>query len=106
MSANSHVGDLDRGLLELTRMYTADLTDKVAKESTDSTASSHENHDVDHSHATSGGSSGKATSQDHKSTPVCFDTFEYSNESNMKTDLTPRGRSCPVTWARRLPGRN
>jgi len=53
------------------------LTDKVAKESKDSTASSHEHHDVDHSHATSGGSSGKATVQDHKSTPVRFDTRGY-----------------------------
>ncbi|TID19716.1 hypothetical protein E2P81_ATG06883 [Venturia nashicola] len=40
------------------------LTDKVAKESSDSTASDHKLHDEDHSHSTSGG---KATAEDHKS---------------------------------------
>jgi hypothetical protein len=43
---------------------TADLTDKVAKESKDSTASDHPIHDEDHSEATSGG---KAKASDHQS---------------------------------------
>lgn len=45
-----------------------DLTDKVAQESSDSTASSHSLHNEDHSGATSGGG-GKAHAQDHKATP-------------------------------------
>ncbi|KAK5107208.1 hypothetical protein LTR16_006364 [Cryomyces antarcticus] len=44
----------------------SNIFDKVAKESSDSTASTHELHQEDHSHATSGG---KASAQDHKATP-------------------------------------
>jgi len=45
---------------------TGNLTDKVAKESSDSTASTHQMHDEDHSGATSGG---KASAMDHKAHP-------------------------------------
>jgi len=48
----------------LISMANIDLTDKVAKESKDSTASDHALHNEDHSHATSGG---KARAQDHHS---------------------------------------
>jgi hypothetical protein len=43
------------------------ITDKVAKESSDSTASSHELHDEDQSHISSGGNIGANA---HKANPV------------------------------------
>jgi len=64
------------------------LTDKVAKESNDSTASSHKLHDEDHSGATSGGG-GKAHAMDHKATPgpVMSDNL---GEPASKEDLKKR----------------
>jgi len=56
----------------LTRsFFTLGIFDQVAKDSKDSTASDHEIHDVE-TGATSGGSQGKATAEDHKGTPVRF----------------------------------
>ena len=45
------------------------IFDQVAKESKDSTASSHSLHDENHD--VSSGGSAKATAQDHNATPVC-----------------------------------
>ncbi|KAH8717126.1 hypothetical protein GQ44DRAFT_712894 [Phaeosphaeriaceae sp. PMI808] len=50
-------------------MCSKDITDKVAKESSDSTASSHKMHDEDHSGVTSGGNVAAAA---HKANLVCF----------------------------------
>ncbi|KAF4303765.1 hypothetical protein GTA08_BOTSDO07590 [Botryosphaeria dothidea] len=47
---------------------TGNITDKVAKESSDSTASSHPLHQSD-TGATSGGAQSKATASDHKAAP-------------------------------------
>lgn len=60
-----------------------DLTDKVAKESSDSTASDHKLHDEDHSHITSGG---KASAEDHKSKgPVIHgDLGEVASKDELK----------------------
>jgi len=59
------------------------LTDKVAKESSDSTASDHKLHDEDYSHTTSGG---KASAQDHKSKgPVIgMDIGEPASKEELK----------------------
>jgi len=59
------------------------ITDKVAKESSDSTASSHKLHDEGHSHATPGG---KATAADHKSKgPVIHaDLGEVASKEELK----------------------
>lgn len=54
--------------MHLLKTALIDITDQVAKESKDSTASSHPMHQED-TGVTSGGSS-KATIQDHKATPV------------------------------------
>ncbi|OJD35257.1 peptidase c40 [Diplodia corticola] len=47
---------------------TGDITDQVAKASSDSTASSHPLHDTE-SNVTSGGSNSKAHASDHKAHP-------------------------------------
>ncbi|KAF1355304.1 hypothetical protein BDV97DRAFT_101794 [Delphinella strobiligena] len=46
---------------------TGNITDQIAKESSDSTASTHPLHNEDHD--VSSGGSAKATAQDHKATP-------------------------------------
>lgn len=52
----------------LTTVLSTDLTDQVAKESSDSTASDHHTHQVD-TGAKEGGNT-KATAQDHNAAPV------------------------------------
>ncbi|KAI4721718.1 hypothetical protein E4T48_02019 [Aureobasidium sp. EXF-10727] len=64
---------------------TGNLTDMVAKESSDSNASSHPMHDVDNS-ATSGG---KATTQDHSANPGPV-MAEGLGEPASKDDLKKR----------------
>lgn len=55
-------------VLLLNSTFPPDLTDQVAKESSNSTASTHDMHKED-TGATSGGTA-KATAEDHKATPV------------------------------------
>ncbi|GAB7342075.1 hypothetical protein MBLNU457_g0356t1 [Dothideomycetes sp. NU457] len=67
---------------------TGSITDQVAKESKDSTASSHSMHQED-TGATSGGSQSKATAQDHSATPGPV-ISESLGEPASKEDLKKR----------------
>lgn len=61
-----------------------DLTDMVAKESSDSNASTHPMHDVENN-ATSGG---KATAQDHSANPV---SHHLAHLPSSTTDISRQG---------------
>lgn len=63
--------------LLLTALFSIDLTDQVAKESSSSTASDHHSHDVN-TGAKEGSDTGhmKATAQDHSATPVSATTLK------------------------------
>lgn len=70
---------------------TGNLTDMVAKESKDSTASDHPIHDEDHSDKTSGG---KAKAEDHKSKVstkrFCSFLWSYINSSSERINRRTR----------------
>lgn len=77
-----------------------DITDQVAKESSDSTASTHPLHDTD-TNVTSGGAHSKAHVNDHKAAPVRHTTSHIYNfsahtspraPSSLRTSASPRAR--------------
>jgi hypothetical protein len=74
----------------LTRLISSDLTDKVAKESKDSTASDHPIHHEDHDEASSGG---KAKASDHQS-KVRYLTLLYFLISLFLLDCISESLSC------------
>lgn len=59
-------------------MFAVDITDQVAKESSDSTASSHGMHQSD----TGASSGGVATINDHKANPVSHQTIHLCLDSS------------------------